>query len=50
QLHTLCMDNASNCDTTSDCLPDHIPTYRGTLSRTRCFSHTVNLIVKVGFR
>ncbi|KAJ6545063.1 hypothetical protein DFH09DRAFT_1509464, partial [Mycena vulgaris] len=40
------MDNASNCDTTSDCLPEHIPTYRGTLSRTRCFPHTVNLIAK----
>ncbi|KAJ7019651.1 hypothetical protein C8F04DRAFT_975384 [Mycena alexandri] len=44
------MDNASNCDTTSDRLPDHIPTYRGTLSRTRCFPHTVNLIAKNLFR
>ncbi|KAJ7719488.1 hypothetical protein B0H16DRAFT_1606447 [Mycena metata] len=40
------MDNASNCDTTSDCLPDYIPTHRSTLSRTRCFPHTVNLIAK----
>ncbi|KAK6992134.1 ribonuclease H-like domain-containing protein, partial [Favolaschia claudopus] len=47
-LHTLCMDNASNCDSTATSLADdaNIPTYRGALSRTRCFPHTVNLIAK----
>ncbi|KAJ7829499.1 hypothetical protein B0H14DRAFT_2366569 [Mycena olivaceomarginata] len=41
------MDNASNCDGTSDALPLYIPTYRAALSRTRCFPHTINLIAKV---
>ncbi|KAJ7791456.1 hypothetical protein B0H14DRAFT_3500412 [Mycena olivaceomarginata] len=37
-----------DCDATSDVLaePELIPTYRGSLSRTRCFPCTVNLIAK----
>ncbi|EIM91657.1 uncharacterized protein STEHIDRAFT_49378 [Stereum hirsutum FP-91666 SS1] len=42
------MDNASNCDTTATReLPKHISTFRGKLSRGRCFAHTVQLMVKV---
>lgn len=40
------MDNASNCDTTADHLQRLIPNFRGQASRSRCFPHTVNLIVK----
>lgn len=46
KFHTICMDNASNCDSTATSLPAHIPTFRGALSRSRCFPHTVNLIAK----
>ena len=47
QFHTICMDNASNCDTTASELPKYIPSFRGDLSRSRCFPHTVNLVAKV---
>ena len=47
QLHTICMDNASNCDATASELTKHIPTFRGALSRSRCMPHVVNLVAKV---
>ncbi|KAG1719942.1 uncharacterized protein EDB91DRAFT_1065166, partial [Suillus paluster] len=47
KLHTLTMDNASNCDATAEHLVTLIDGFRGKLSRSRCFPHTVNLIAKV---
>jgi hypothetical protein len=47
KLHTACMDNASNCNTTVDELEKLIPSFRGKLSRSRCFAHIINLIAKV---
>ncbi|KAG1719767.1 uncharacterized protein EDB91DRAFT_1231303 [Suillus paluster] len=41
------MDNASNCDATAEHLVTLIDGFRGKLSRSRCFPHTVNLIAKV---
>lgn len=49
KLHTICMDNASNCDTLALRLGWLIPSFLGTLSRTRCFAHIVNLIAKVSY-
>lgn len=46
KFHTICMDNASNCDSTATHLERHIPSFRGALSRTRCFPHTINLVAK----
>ncbi|KAF7969646.1 hypothetical protein HWV62_26741 [Athelia sp. TMB] len=40
------MDNASNCDSTATRLGAILPAFRGALSRTRCFPHTVNLVAK----
>lgn len=47
QIHTLCMDNAGNCNTTASELPSLLPHFRGTMSRTRCFPHILNLVAKV---
>lgn len=47
KLHSMCMDNASNCDGTAKYLPVLIPTFRGMLSRGRCFPHIINLVAKV---
>ncbi|KAK7047943.1 hypothetical protein VNI00_006271 [Paramarasmius palmivorus] len=47
RLHTICMDNATNCDTTASELGKLIPTFRGQLARTRCFPHILNLIAKL---
>ncbi|KAG1771375.1 hypothetical protein EV702DRAFT_977367 [Suillus placidus] len=41
------MDNASNCDATAEHLVTLIDGFHGKLSRSHCFPHTVNLIVKV---
>ncbi|KAL6299790.1 hypothetical protein BKA93DRAFT_741807 [Sparassis latifolia] len=41
------MDNASNCDATATELEPLVDSFRGAMSRTRCFPHTVNLIAKV---
>ncbi|GBE89936.1 Putative AC transposase OS=Zea mays PE=2 SV=2 [Sparassis crispa] len=46
KLHTLCMDNASNCDATATELEPLVDSFRGAMSRTHCFPHTVNLIAK----
>ncbi|KAF8175978.1 hypothetical protein K438DRAFT_1770885 [Mycena galopus ATCC 62051] len=45
-FHTLCMENASNCDGTSDALPLYTSPYWAALSRTRSFPHTINLAAK----
>jgi len=47
QFHSICMDNASNCDTTATELKILIPGFRGALSRSRCFAHIINLVAKV---
>jgi hypothetical protein len=49
QVHSVCMDNASNCDGTAKHLPLYVPTFRGMASRGRCFPHIINLIAKVRF-
>lgn len=47
QLHIVCMDNASNCDTMASHLSTLIPAFHRTASHTRCLPHTINLIAKV---
>ncbi|KAI6018853.1 hypothetical protein EDC04DRAFT_2576208, partial [Pisolithus marmoratus] len=49
QLHTITMDNATNCDILANELAILIPEFCGSASRTRCFPHTVNLIAKVKY-
>jgi hypothetical protein len=41
------MDNAGNCNTTAVNLGALLPRFRGTVSRTRCFPHILNLVAKV---
>jgi len=47
-FHTICMDNTSNCDATATHLGLLTKDFRGGLSRSRCFPHTVNLVAKLG--
>ncbi|KAI6040769.1 hypothetical protein EDC04DRAFT_2566588, partial [Pisolithus marmoratus] len=49
KLHTITMDNATNCDVLANELAILIPEFHGSASRTRCFPHTVNLIAKVKY-
>lgn len=49
QLHTIAMDNATNCDVLANELAVLIPEFRGSASRTCCFPHTINLIAKVEY-
>ncbi len=39
-------DNASNNDTLTDALAEALPEFQGTYSRTRCFLHILNIVVK----
>ncbi|VDC05352.1 unnamed protein product [Peniophora sp. CBMAI 1063] len=43
----LCMDNASNCQTTAKELSKLIPRFLGDEWRTRCLAHIVNLVAKM---
>ena len=47
QLHLVAMDNALNCDTAAISIPAHIPTFRGSSDRLRCFTHCIQLISHV---
>jgi len=47
KVHTLAMDNASNCDATAKHLEDLVESFHGQTSCTRCMPHTINLVAKV---
>jgi hypothetical protein len=47
QIHALCMDNAGNCNTTAYNIGTLLPYFHGTVSRTQCFPHILNLVAKV---
>lgn len=46
-LFSLCMDNASNCDSLARVLPRMIPTFWGEDAQLCCLAHIVNFIAKI---
>ena len=50
QILSVTCDNASLNDTMIDTLAEELPTFPGGANRTRCFTHILNLVVKVILR
>ncbi|KAJ8585005.1 hypothetical protein M405DRAFT_691539, partial [Rhizopogon salebrosus TDB-379] len=46
QILSVTCDNASSNDAMVRELSDKVPAFRGAMTHTRCFLHTVNLVAK----